>query len=163
MEKINFQDYPSTDTPINSTNLNGLQDNVEADIGDLTNLATTSRSNLVSAINNLASGEIVGSVLQASAGYIKYSNGFMLQWQEKNSTVSASAYGNLYYADITMSNWAIPFTTIFQAIASVEQAQWLATIGGYGSTNPGLLRVYRPNTASSVSVKVKVFAFGLWK
>lgn len=30
MEKINFQDYPSTVTPINSTNLNDLQDNVDA-------------------------------------------------------------------------------------------------------------------------------------
>lgn len=29
MEKINFQDYPSTGTPINSTNLNALQNNVE--------------------------------------------------------------------------------------------------------------------------------------
>lgn len=163
MEKINFQDYPSTDTPINSTNLNGLQDNVEADIGDLTNLATTSRSNLVSAINNLASGEIVGSVLQASAGYIKYSNGFMLQWQEKTQTVTTSSYGNLYYADITMSNWAVPFTTIFQTIQSVDQAQWFATGGGYSSTTPSLLRIYRPNAASNVSVKVKVFAFGLWK
>lgn len=31
MEKITFEDYPSTNTPINSTNLNTLQDNVEAE------------------------------------------------------------------------------------------------------------------------------------
>lgn len=29
MEKINFQNLPSTDTPINSTNLNQMQDNIE--------------------------------------------------------------------------------------------------------------------------------------
>lgn len=29
MEKINFQDYPNTTTPINTTNLNQLQTNVE--------------------------------------------------------------------------------------------------------------------------------------
>ena len=29
MQKINFKDRPSTDTPINATNLNALQDNVE--------------------------------------------------------------------------------------------------------------------------------------
>ena len=29
MEKINFQDLPSTSTPLNSTNLNQMQDNME--------------------------------------------------------------------------------------------------------------------------------------
>lgn len=163
MEKINFQDYPSTDTPVNSTNLNDLQDNIEADIGTLSELETITKTDLVSAINGLASGEIVESSLQLSAGYIKYSNGFMLQWQEKTQTVTASSYGNLYYADITMSNWAVPFTTIFQTIQTVDQPQWFATGGSYTSTTPGLLRIYRPNAASNVSVKVKVFAFGLWK
>ena len=32
MEKINFNDLPSTDTPINSSNLNQLQTNVENEI-----------------------------------------------------------------------------------------------------------------------------------
>ena len=32
MEKINFQDLPSTDTPINSTNLNQMQANIEEEI-----------------------------------------------------------------------------------------------------------------------------------
>ena len=35
MEKINFEDLPSTDTPIDSTNLNLLQTNVENAINDL--------------------------------------------------------------------------------------------------------------------------------
>ena len=35
MEKINFEDLPSTDTPINSTNLNLLQTNVENSINDI--------------------------------------------------------------------------------------------------------------------------------
>lgn len=29
MEKINFEDLPSTDTPVNADNLNSLQDNIE--------------------------------------------------------------------------------------------------------------------------------------
>jgi hypothetical protein len=32
MEKINFTDFPNTDTPIDATNLNQVQDNVEAEI-----------------------------------------------------------------------------------------------------------------------------------
>lgn len=35
MEKINFQDLPSTDTPIDSANLNALQDNVENAINEV--------------------------------------------------------------------------------------------------------------------------------
>lgn len=51
MQKINFQDLPSTSTPIDSTNLNLLQQNVENDIGDLSTLNTTEKSSLVGAIN----------------------------------------------------------------------------------------------------------------
>ncbi len=51
MEKINFQDLPSTTTPIDSTNLNLLQQNVEDDLGLLENLNTTDKTNLVGAIN----------------------------------------------------------------------------------------------------------------
>lgn len=41
MDKINFQDYPSTDTPINSTNLNTLQNNVESEINKISSYSTT--------------------------------------------------------------------------------------------------------------------------
>lgn len=37
MEKINFNDLPSTDTPINSSNLNQLQTNVENEINFIDN------------------------------------------------------------------------------------------------------------------------------
>lgn len=55
MEKITFEDLPSTNTPINSTNLNLIQINTENAInevsGDLNNLKTNNKDNLVSAIN----------------------------------------------------------------------------------------------------------------
>lgn len=41
MEKINFQDLPNTDTPINSKNLNQLQTNVENEINNLEKIITT--------------------------------------------------------------------------------------------------------------------------
>lgn len=62
MEKINFENYPSTNSPINATNLNLLQDNVEDDIGILNNLNTTDKSNSVNAINevnNIAKGSLL--------------------------------------------------------------------------------------------------------
>lgn len=46
MEKINFQDYPSTDTPVNATNLNLLQTNAETEIN-------STKSNLETKITEL--------------------------------------------------------------------------------------------------------------
>lgn len=62
MKKINFENKPSTNSPINATNLKLLQDNVENDIGLLNNLNTTDKSNSVNAINevnNLAKGSLL--------------------------------------------------------------------------------------------------------
>lgn len=53
MQKINFQNYPNTSTPINSTNLNQLQTNIENEIGDLSNLDTDVKTSVVNAINSL--------------------------------------------------------------------------------------------------------------
>lgn len=48
---VAFEDLPSTDTPIDSTNLNKIQTDCRDEIGDLTLLETTDKSDLVSAIN----------------------------------------------------------------------------------------------------------------
>ena len=55
MQKIPFEDRPATTTPVDADNLNLLQNNVENDLGILTNLTTTSKTNLVSAINETKS------------------------------------------------------------------------------------------------------------
>ena len=43
MQKINFQNYPSTTTPIDADNLNDLQDNVEEAIDLTNNYSTTEK------------------------------------------------------------------------------------------------------------------------
>ena len=53
MKKINFENKPSTNSPINATNLDLLQDNVEDDIGLLSNLNTIDKSSLVNTINEI--------------------------------------------------------------------------------------------------------------
>lgn len=53
MEKINFENYPSTNSPINGTNLNLLQDNVEDAINEKnTNIITASFSENYTLVNN---------------------------------------------------------------------------------------------------------------
>lgn len=53
MEKIDF--INNQQPALNATNLNKLQQNVEDDIGDLTQLETSAKNNLVEAINEAAS------------------------------------------------------------------------------------------------------------
>ena len=55
---LEFEDYPSTDTPLSATNLNNMQvaiadvvnENTD-NIGDMTTLTTTDKTSLVNAIN----------------------------------------------------------------------------------------------------------------
>lgn len=54
--KTVWEDLPSTNTPINATNLNNIESGVytnDTNIGDLSNLNTTDKSNLVGAINEI--------------------------------------------------------------------------------------------------------------
>lgn len=51
MNKIEFKDLPDTSTPYNAETFNLLQDNVEDDLGLLSDLNTSNKTNLVSSIN----------------------------------------------------------------------------------------------------------------
>jgi hypothetical protein len=62
--KTTWENAPSTNTPINANNLNKIeegiyQNSLKADqIGDITNLNTTDKSNIVNAINELKDAEV---------------------------------------------------------------------------------------------------------
>ena len=131
-------------------------------MGDLTTLTTTSTDSIVNAINNLVPSEIIDSSLNQNAGYIKYSNGFMIQWQTKNITTSVQSWGSTYYYDASMSNWVIPFTTILCSWTNSGHPQFWSTGANPTTTNAGLIRVLRPNEAN-YSMKIQIIALGLWK
>lgn len=61
MEKINFQDLPNTDTPINSTNLNLLQTNAENSINDVANNLSNYRVKF-KIINNVSLSQGTNSI-----------------------------------------------------------------------------------------------------
>lgn len=67
--KTVWQDLPNTTTPINSTNLNKIETGIgdaHDNIGDLTSLETTDKSDLVSAVN-----EVKGDIEKYSTSEIK--------------------------------------------------------------------------------------------
>ena len=82
MEKIIFEDLPSTNTPISSTNLNQLQTNIE------------------NAING-----VVESGSNNNGEWIKYANGTMIckgTWNIGAYTTGGNTIGNLWYGDINI-------------------------------------------------------------
>ena len=101
MQKINFIDLPNTTTPIDADNLNQVQTNVENDLGLLTNLNTTSKTNLVNAINevNNSVGNLVHDSYSASTtetystNYVNnnFENKGTLLWINSNVGTSFSA------------------------------------------------------------------------
>lgn len=50
---VDFKDAPNTTTPVSSTNLNKIQTDARTEIGTLSSLTTTSKTDLVSAINEI--------------------------------------------------------------------------------------------------------------
>ncbi|MBQ2350421.1 MAG: hypothetical protein II393_04080 [Cytophagales bacterium] len=132
-------------------------------VGNLSNLNTSVKTNIVSAINVLAPGEIVGSKLDAAGGYIKYSNGFIIQWKFNGGTGGGNAWTSpIHYSDISMGNWDVAFTTIFNCIPTVASSLYWCTCSEYGNTSAGTVRVFRPNYGTT-TVWVRVFAYGTWK
>lgn len=86
MALIEFKDYPNTDTPINSSNLNynfqqinyNLEQqmiNVNDKIGNLDELNTEDKENILSAINS-----IIESGSNANGSYLKFSDGTLMCW-----------------------------------------------------------------------------------
>ena len=60
--KTNWQNKPSQSTPLNATNLNHIEDgiyDVSTSLGDLSNLTTSEKNNIVGSINEINSKIII--------------------------------------------------------------------------------------------------------
>lgn len=92
---VNFKDLPSQETALCSFNLNKLQTNARDEIGDLSDLETPSKLNLVAAVNSLAAvgGDTmpIGAILPFSGSTIP--NNFLLA---DGSAVSRETYSELF-------------------------------------------------------------------
>lgn len=71
---LEFEDYPSTNTPLSATNLNNMQVAIadvvnknSDDIGDVTTLTTTDKTSLVNAINEVNEKNIITVGLDTNA------------------------------------------------------------------------------------------------
>ena len=150
MQKINFENWPSTNSAINATNLNALQDNIEDAIS-----------------------EIVESGSNKNGNYIKYGDGTMIQWQRKSMTINIeTAWSGLYYGTAMCDNFPIPFVGDIPTVLGMvypNSSTWCfgnlvqITARPQSLTYPGDIMVIRPVSTQNVSVIVEIMAIGKWK
>lgn len=176
--KINWLNKGETGAkPINKTNLNHMDDGIVNNdnsitatnnkIGNLNNLMTPQKDNLVNAINS-----IVESGSNSNGNYIKYIDGTMICTREinLNSVNIQTAWGSLFqYMNTTFYNYAQEFieppTLQLTAKATSDAGFWL---GDYGNnsmqTESGFsgICLLRP-TKYVANVVVFVTAIGKWK
>lgn len=131
-------------------------------MGDLSTLTTTSTDSIVNAINVLSASEIIESTLNPDTGYIKYSNGLMVEWQSLTATAGGTAWGSMYYSDHQMGNWTISFTNLFFTIPTSSSALYTLASDAGTNTSAGMIRATRPNEGTA-NVKFKIIGIGLWK
>lgn len=134
MQKIVFEDLPSTNTPISATNLNAMQTNAETEInsintniGTLSNLNTTNKTDLVSAINELAvdyviekGEETVNSIVWK---YTKWKSGKieLTGSASKTNMTIATASAGTYYGTAAKLEVTLPFTLTSVAYIGVQE------------------------------------------
>lgn len=152
MQKITFENLPSTNTPLNASNLNTLQDNIET------------------AINS-----VVESGSNTNGYYIKYADGTMICWQREqfDNVQITNAQGNLYQSGaITPKNYPVAFVGEWPAVSrDIESSTW--AVFGFGQhntsgtslTNPGSFTVFRGSSTGTgnVTLVVRTIAIGKWK
>lgn len=161
MKKIDFKNDKTT--PITADVLNELQNNVENDLGLLSNLQTSSKSNLVNAINSL----IIEESKNSNGHYIKFANGILICMSEIEKTINVNAaLGNGFYYGVTISNkMPCEFTEIFYDDINVVNEHEIWATQYYSSTSDtwsSRIDFYSFAKKENIPVKVRYFAVGKW-
>ena len=114
MEKINFSNLPSTTTPINASNLNTMQDNIEAGMNDLPIAIYRSSGTAFDDPDTTNYGLILTSLNTPESGVYYYIKTFFFQKRNEPSAKSQIAIGynsnkvwQRYYYNGAWSNWLL--------------------------------------------------------
>ena len=169
-------------TPINDSNLNKVEDQLGlvsdgvATIGDLDDLETTSKENLVEAINELnqkiedcgfedSTITTTGSLI-ANWKVRKWNNGFCEMWGNSTWTINFStAYGNSKYAEVNSVPLPITLTRLYGVqINTFQTGQIFFTTVKYYGTDRFSFFIGKPEMSNgNLSVGFEFYARGTWK
>lgn len=160
-------------TPINTTNLNKIENGIAANdtaIGNLSNLNTSSKDNLVTAINS-----VVESGSNNNGSWIKFADGTMIcKFTQIINVAVTNAWGSLYGGKFSVHDYPQEFIDIPEASITLvanndgNYGGWIGNNGGTDDIRPtkkniGEFVMLRPTTTSNGYYKVQVIAIGKWK
>lgn len=160
-------------TPINTTNLNKIENGIAANdtaIGNLSNLNTSSKDNLVTAINS-----VVESGSNNNGSWIKFADGTMIcRFTQIINVAVTNAWGSLYGGKFSVHDYPQEFIDIPEASITLvanndgNYGGWIGNNGGTDDIRPtkkniGEFVMLRPTTTSNGIYKVQVIAIGKWK
>ncbi len=113
MEKINFQNLPNTTTPVNASNLNQLQDNVENDL--ITKLKVVASENLISGQSKTYSLPYTTSTLYFIITHANGGNsaGIYLTFQLSNGTFYSTTIKEPTYTTVTLSQGSVAISSTY--------------------------------------------------
>lgn len=162
MEKIVFEDLPSTKTPLNANNLNTIQENVETAINE-------TNTNLKTLING-----IVESGENENGEYIKFADGTMICTQNFVLTVQITSGGtNGYYARVEsgIPDYPQTFKKVYYANVSIFNNNTASIVPYNNEKNIGSqlnkiadkLYFYSPQRIDTEIEFVQTIAIGRWK
>ena len=145
MEKIFFEDLPSTNTPINSANLNQMQDNME------------------SAING-----IVESGINGNGSWMKFSDGTMICRNTVRLTGISTVVPSNGAIPISENQEAIPFPAEFIESPQVEMSacrhnSWIGYNWRPTTTATAQFAIYTNIPLSDFYIDIQYIAIGKWK
>ena len=139
-------------------------------VGDLTNLVTPNKNNIVGAINS-----VVESGSNNNGSWIKFADGTMICRFTQIINVSVdAAWGSLYGKKCSVHDYPQDFINIPEASITLvanndgNYGGWIGTNGGTDDIRPtnknvGEFVILRPTTTSNAYYKVQVIAAGKWK
>ncbi|MDY3778453.1 MAG: hypothetical protein SOZ53_06325 [Candidatus Onthovivens sp.] len=168
--KLNWLNKGETGAiPINKDNLNHMDNGIsnnDSAIGNLANLNTPVKDNLVNAINST----VVESGSNENGTYIKYDNGAMVCFKtvEGTAQITEQYYGYFYHTPdgkhFNLGDYAMPFKE--RPICSITfrggNTQWIGAIQNQSATHAGDLHILSPNSKTA-GAYYDVIAWGKWK
>lgn len=168
--KLNWLNKGETGAiPINKDNLNHMDNGIannDSAIGNLANLNTPVKDNLVNAINST----VVESGSNSNGSYIKYSDGTMICYKTVEGTVDLTEqyYDYFYHTSdskyFNLGNYPVPFVS--RPICNITfrggNAQWIGAIQNQSATHVGDLHILTV-TSKTAGAYYDVIAIGRWK
>lgn len=155
MVKINFQDLPSTNTPINAQNLNAVQTNVENEINATKTALETEIDGVVESGSN------------ADGRYVKFKDGTMIctKTVTQNDLAFTFQQGTAVYFSpaVTLGSPAVNFVGVPIVTLNVSGGYaWHLGIHNISSSSLGSVQFVRGNQDAQ-NMTIDVLAVGRWK